>query len=81
MSQVTVEQFWGATVARFTDKAGLTHRLWFHTTDGGRVVCSAEVIDHSADDRHFVPQSRITVPEPVERAVCDYHDVDEVYVV
>jgi len=81
MSHVTVEQFWGVTLARATDKAGLTHRFWFCTTDEGRVVCMSEVIDHTDENRHFVPKSRISLPEPVERAVCDYHDVDEVYIV
>jgi len=81
MSRVTVEQFWGCTLARSTDKAGMNHRFWFHTTDEGRVVCGAEVIDHSENDRHFVPQSRISVPEPVEAAVCEYHGVDKVHVV
>lgn len=81
MSDVTVESFFGATLARSTDKAGLRHRHWFDTTDEGRIVCVAEVIDHTEDDRHFVPNSRITVPKAVESAVCDHHEVSEVYTI
>ena len=81
MSDVTVESFFGATLTTSTDKAGLEHRRWFFETDGGRIVCAAEVIDHTDEDRHFVPKSRISVPESVEKAVCEYHEVDEVYTV
>lgn len=81
MTNVTVEQFWGTVMAKAVDKAGMEHRWWFDETDGGRIVCMAEVIDHTDDNRHFVPKSRISVPEPVSEAVCQYHDVDEVYVV
>jgi hypothetical protein len=41
----------------------------------------AEIIDHTEDDRHFVPKSRISVPDAVEEAVCDYLDVAEVHTV
>jgi len=81
MSDVTVESFFGATLARATDKAGMKHRHWFDTTDEGRIVCVAEVIDHTDDDRHYVPNSRITLPDAVEQAICEHHDVDEVYVI
>lgn len=81
MSDVTVEQFFGATLATSRDKAGMEHRHWFAETDEGRFVCVSEVIDHTDDDRHYVPDSRISVPDAVEAAVCEYHDVNEVYTI
>jgi len=81
MSDVTVKPFFGATVAKSVDKAGMEHRHWFIETDEGRIVCMAEIIDHTDEDRHYVPKSRITVPDAVERAVCEHHDVEQVYTV
>jgi len=81
MPDVTVESFFGATIAKTTDKAGIDHRYWLDTTDEGRVVCFAEIIDHTEDDRHYVPNNRISIPDAVEQAICEYHDVGEVHVI
>ena len=70
---VTVEEQWGALLAKAYDDAGTQTNHWFHETTDGEWMHHSEVIHYTGPEgshkRHFVKEGEIMLPDAVRQAV------------
>jgi hypothetical protein len=71
MAELTVEQYWGAVLARESTERQ-EHRWWFQTTDAGRLVFISDVIEYQGDEhadiaegRHYHREANAEIPDRV----------------
>ena len=72
---VTVEEQWGALLAKAYDDAGTQTNHWFHETTDGEWMHHSEVIHYTGPNgshkRHFVKDGKMMLPDAVKQAVED----------
>lgn len=81
MRSVTVEDFFGAVMAKGIDSAGSVRRYWFDETDAGRMALCAIVVEVTeTSGRMYLDESDWSVPQHIRDALTDAgYDGDEIY--
>lgn len=80
-TDVTIENHFGAIMARHTDSAGSVWRYWFDKTDAGRMALCAVVVEVTeTSGRSYLDQSEWSVPDRVREVLSEWDfDVETIY--